>query len=212
MTQIFILGSSSVYGVGAEDGGWADLIKLALHKKMYRDGGIGQKLEIYNFGKTGETIEFVSETFPQQLEKYGRGGKIITIVSVGGNNAKADDFPENFVSTVAEYTTAMTSLLDLLKKLSTNVVAVGGGYFDESKTNPIPNLTGGISFFNNARKQQLEAVQQQLCSERQIPFVGVQVTEEEWLQNYLYRDGLHPNQKGCQLISQNVLAELEKII
>lgn len=35
MTQIFIIGSSSVYGVGAESSGWADLVKQALHRKMY---------------------------------------------------------------------------------------------------------------------------------------------------------------------------------
>lgn len=55
MIQIFILGSSTVYGVGAEHAGWADLIKQALHKKMYSENGSGEKYEIYNLGKSSGT-------------------------------------------------------------------------------------------------------------------------------------------------------------
>ncbi len=213
MIQIFLIGASTVYGVGAEHGGWADLIKQALHKKMYSENGSGEKYEIYNFGKSGATIDFVKNTFPDQLKEYGRGGKMITIVSVGGNNAKAEDQPDNYVSTIEEYTQQMSELLDLLKKLSNYVIAVGGGFYDELKTNPKPNpLTGGKSYLKNDRKQKFEARFKQLCDEKGITFVGVNVSEEEWKKKYLYEDGVHPNQAGHGLISEKVLAELEKII
>lgn len=213
MIQIFILGSSSVYGVGAEFGGWADLVKQSLHQKMYAKNGIGQKYEIYNLGKSGATIDFVRNVFPQQLEQYGRGGEIITIVSVGGNNAKADDDPNNFVSTIEEYTKEISELLNLLKKLSNHVIVVGGGFYDELKTNPIDNpLTGGKAYFKNERKQEFESHLKQLCEKKKISFVGVSLSEEEWKQKYLFIDGLHPNQQGHELISKKVLAELDKII
>lgn len=211
MIQIFILGSSSVYGVGAKQGGWADLVKQALHKKMYSTNGVGQKYEIYNLGKSGATINFVRNSFPQQLEQYGRGGKIITIVSVGGNNSKAENLPDNFVSTTSEYIKEMSLLLNLLKKHSSHVLAVGSGFLDESKTNPIHNpLTGGKSYFKNDRKKKFESAFKQLCDERKITFVAVNVTEEEWKNKYLYSDGLHPNQLGHKLISNLVLLELKK--
>ena len=35
MIQIFFIGSSSIYGVGGESGGYADIVKQSLHKKMY---------------------------------------------------------------------------------------------------------------------------------------------------------------------------------
>jgi lysophospholipase L1-like esterase len=213
MTQIFILGSSSVYGVGAKNGGWADLIKRALHEKMYSENGIGEKIEIYNFGKSGATVNFVRDTFPQQLAMYGRGGKIITIVSIGGNNAKAIGSPDAYVSTFEEYSQEMAELLDLLKKLSSHVIAVGGGFFDESKTNPRINpFSGSKVYFTNERKQQFEAACQQLCEKKEIPFVKVSVTKEEWLRNYVFEDGLHPNQQGHQLICDAVLAVLSTYI
>lgn len=213
MSQIFIVGSSSTYGVGGENGGWADLLKQKLHKKMYGKGGIGEKYEIYNFGKSGATIDFVMKTFPQQLEQYGRGKKTITIVSVGGNNAKAEDEPKNYVSTLKEYTDSMSDLLNLLASQSTHVIAVGGGYYDESKTNPKINpFTGGKSFFTNVRRQEFQAQLKKLCIERKITFIETGISESEWKEKYIYDDGLHPGALGHELISEKVMKELEKIL
>lgn len=213
MIQIFILGSSSVYGVGGNSGGWGNLVKQALHSKMYGENGVGEKYEVYNFGKSGATIEFVQDTFPQQLKQYSRGGKIITIVNVGGNNAKAEGRPDNFVSTIEEFTKEMARLLDMLKDKSTHVIAVGSGFYDESKTNPKPNpLTGGQSFFTNKRRTEFQSRFKELCKKKEIVFVDVGVGEKEWLQKYVYEDGLHPNQRGHELISKKILAELERIL
>lgn len=213
MTQVFTLGSSSVYGVGSPAGGWGDLIKQALHKKMYEKDGVGEKFEVFNFSKSGATTTFVKMSFPEQLKQYGRGGKVITIIYMGGNNAKAEGTPENFVSTVEEFSKEIAELLDLLKEKSSHVIAVGSGYYDESKTNPKPNpLTGGKSYFKNSRKREFESRFKELAEDRGMPFVEVGVDEQEWKDKYLYKDGLHPNQDGYELISKKILIELEKLL
>lgn len=211
MTQIFIIGSSSVYGVGAKHGGWADLIKQALHQKMYGADGIGEKYEIYNFGKSGAKIEFAKGLFPTLMKEYGRDGKKITIVSIGGNNSKAESEPTNYASTPEEYEAQMTELLDLLKQHSDAVIAVGSGFVDESKTNPKHNpLTGGKSYFTNERRKMFEQRWEKLCEQKGIEFVSVSLSEDEWQSDYLYEDGLHPNQKGHQYIADRVIEVLEK--
>jgi len=139
MVQIFILGSSSVYGVGALDSGWADIIKQKLHNRMYSEKGLGQIYEVFNFGKAGATIDFVIENFPKQFEQFSRGCKSISIVLIGGNNNKAVDRPDNYVSTIEQYEFEMNKLIDQLKSLTNHVIIVGRGYYDESKTNPIFN-------------------------------------------------------------------------
>jgi len=98
MTQVFILGSSSTYGVGGENGGWADLLKQSLHSDMFSSGGVGEKYEVYNFAKSGAPRSFVKETSKEQFKNYKRSGKTIVVVSVGGNNSKAEDKPDNYVS------------------------------------------------------------------------------------------------------------------
>ncbi|MFA5136524.1 MAG: SGNH/GDSL hydrolase family protein [Patescibacteria group bacterium] len=213
MIQIFIIGASSVYGVGGKSGGWADLIKKSLHRRMYGKNGIGEKYEVYNFGLSGAKIDFVQKTFPIQLQQYGRGGKTIVIISLGGNNAKAENLPENYVSTVKEFATQMSELLNLLKSLKTYAIVVGGGYYDESKTNPKHNpLTGGKSYFTNKRKVEFENGLKQLCDNMRIPFVEVTISQDIWKKDYLYKDGLHPNHKGHKYICNNVMKQLEKLL
>ncbi|MFA6047342.1 MAG: SGNH/GDSL hydrolase family protein [Parcubacteria group bacterium] len=212
MIQIFLLGSSHVYGVGAETSGWADLVKQALHKKMYSENGIGEKYEIYNFGFSGATIDFVRDSFPEQLKRYSRGGEIIIVVSIGGNNAKAKDEPDNFVSSVEEYVKEMNNLLEFLKKSSNHVIMVGSGFYDESKTNPKTSpFDGRKSYFTNARKKEFQKYTKKICLEKEIIFVDIGVTDDEWKKKYLYRDGLHSNQQGHEYISKKVLAELSKL-
>jgi lysophospholipase L1-like esterase len=52
----------------------------------------------------------------------------------------------------------------------------------------------------------------QLCEEKNIVFVEIDVDEKTWKEKYLYMDGLHPNNAGHKLIGQKVISELEKII
>ena len=213
ITQVFIIGSSFVYGVGAEKSGWADLVKQFFHHKMYGKSGVGEKYEVFNFAKSGAEIKFVKRLFPTLIREYGRKGKIITIVSIGGNDAKAVDSPTNYVSTIEKYTVQMSQLLDLLKEKSDLVIAVGGGYYDESKTNPKHNpFTGGESYFTNERRKKFEQRFQELCHQKSITFIGVKLSKEEWQKKYSYQDGLHPNQKGHQYVAENVIRVLKRYI
>lgn len=72
MIQFFVFGSSTASGVGGAQGGWADLVKRELYRRMYAPDGVGEKYEFYNFSKAGATIDFVAANAPLQLEQYGR--------------------------------------------------------------------------------------------------------------------------------------------
>jgi lysophospholipase L1-like esterase len=205
ITRFFILGSSSVYGVGGSSAGFADLIKRYVHSKMYAEGGVGEKYEVYNFGKSGATIDFVKEASLWLLKNYGQGGKLIFIVSVGGNNAKARNAPDNFVSTPEDYRLQMEDLLLLLKQNSDRVIVIGNAFVDESKTSPKPDaLSDNVDYFTNARRRQFTGINKQICDENGIGFVDVNVSQQEWIERYLYEDGLHSNQAGHKLIFEAV--------
>ncbi len=205
MKQIFILGASFAYGVGAEKTGWGDLVKQHYHNLMYSRGGVGEKYEVYNFSKSGAATEFVLETFPEQLRQFGRGDKIISIVSVGGNDSKAIGSPNNYVSTVEEYISKVKKLYDLLSKSSSKIIFVGDGFVDEAKTNPkISPFDGSKSYFTNSRRTLFHSALKELCDNLKITFIDTPVAKEDWINNYLYEDGLHPNQKGHDLIFNEI--------
>jgi len=210
--QIFILGSSSAYGVGAEDRGWGDQIKKYFHAKMFSSQGIGERYEVYNFAKSGATIDFVIDIFPRRLKEYGRGDKPVVVLDVGGNNSKAEGKPDNFVSTPEEYTQELKKLVTVLKSESNKVIFVCKGFVDETRTNPKHNpLTGHVSYFTNSRRKQFESITKQICEENGLIFVELGVEEGEWVEKYLYTDGLHPNQAGHNLIFDAIKVHLSKV-
>lgn len=214
ITQVFILGSSYTYGVGAEHTSWADLVKQYLHGKMYKEGGVGEKFEVYNFGKSGETISFVKDSFEWLIKQYGRNQKTIIIVSAGGNNTKAINDPHNYVSTPQEYEHEMKQLLTILKNSSDAVIVVdSNGYVDEEKTTPKLNpLNGSKSYFTNVRRQEFKAIAESLCSKMEIPIVDHSVDMHEWIRTYMYKDGIHPNQAGHQLIFEAIKPLLDEYV
>jgi lysophospholipase L1-like esterase len=213
MSQIFLFGASSVYGIGGEDGGWGDLTKRALHAQMFGDGGAGESHELYNFGKPGATTEFVLNNFEAQLQQYARTKNLIAVVSVGTNNARAQDSPNNYVSTLADYETAMRKLLVALTSKIPHVICVGYRPVDESKTTPKSDpITGGTAYFMNNRIQEFNKSFSAISKETGATFIGLDVPPETWIAEYVYKDGLHPNKRGHQLIFEKVWPEIEKLL
>lgn len=214
MKQIFILGASGVYGVGAEHDGWGDLVKSYVHSKIYAPDGPGETCEVFNFAKAGSTAEFVTETFPWLCDHYQRGPELITLVSVGGNDAKAQNAPDNYVCTPEAFREKILALCTALKSRSKHVIFVSNAYVDESKTNPKQNpfAGGNVSYFTNERRSQFNAITREICESMGFDFVAVDCNKDTWINKYLYKDGLHPNQEGYNLIFEALKPKLEKVL
>jgi lysophospholipase L1-like esterase len=197
MKQVFMLGSSFVYGVGGINGGWAGLVKNYLHELMYSNGGIGEKYEAYNLGMSGATIDFVLKQLNSTVKDFSRDVPKMAIVNVGGNNSKAVDDPSNFVSTIEDYKSEVVVLLQNLNQHFDRVIFVGSGYVDETKTNPKFNpLDGGNTYHTNERKMLFNSVTNEICGTMNIPYISLNLDETEWAKDYLYEDGLHSNDAG----------------
>ena len=213
MIQVFTLGSSSVYGVGGSNGGWANLIKQKLHQKMYQKNGVGEKYELYNLSKSGATIDFIKRLLTVTIPLYIRNGRTIALLNVGGNDAKAEGSPTNYVSTPEKFQSELESLIPLLNKYFSHIFFVAYGYYDEMKVNPKTGpFTGKKSYFTNKRKVLFQQVTQKVCEKHQIQFIQPQLNKTIWLKKYVYRDGLHPNKNGHKLIADEVWPQLEKLL
>lgn len=214
MKQFIILGASSVYGVGAENGGWGDLVKQYVHSKMYGAGGVGEKYEVFNFSKAGSTIEFVADTAPWIYQNYARSEDVMTLISVGGNDARAVDAPDNFICTPEDFRTKVTDLFEMLQKHSKHIVFVRNNYVDEAKTNPKSNplKPGHVSYFTNERRFLFNDITKEVCASKGLAFIAPDVDKETWIQNYVWDDGLHPNQAGYQKILEALQPEVDKYL
>jgi len=197
MKQIFILGSSFAYGVGAKNQGWADQLKSHLLNIMYGENGIGEKIEIHNFSKSGETIDFIKRNLTSQLKEYKRNGETTAIINIGLNNAKAVNNPNNYLCLIENYSDQMNDLISQVRKQIDNIIILGYPYHNEEKTFPKTNpFTGEKSYFSNKRTELFNIELEKICADKKIKFLNIKIDENDWIENYLYDDGLHPNQKG----------------
>lgn len=209
MKQYFIVGGSTVYGVGGEEGGWADMLKRHMHKQMYGQNGIGDEIEIYNFSKPGVSSQFLLDTYPEQTKHYGRDGEITTIVSVGMNNAKASGEPDNFICTLEDYEQQLRQLFNMFEAHSHEVICVGFHFIDETKTHPrISSVNGTRTYYSNARIAKFQAVTNVVCGDVGAKLVKISIPKQEWISEYLYSDGLHPNKRGYEEIFNKILVAL----
>jgi lysophospholipase L1-like esterase len=211
MAQIICMGASTVYGVGGPNGGWADMLKLSLHRQMYSDTHADEAHEVFIFAKSGVTVDFIAAGCEQRIEDYKRSGRrMVVVLSVGLNNAKAIGRPEGFVSSPEDYATQIQELLKCLVEKADAVICVGFTPVDESKTTQKINpFTGKPSFFFNDRIVMFNSVFRHAVEEAgdAVQFVDLfnAASQLDWSNGYLSSDGLHPNDKGHRWIYGQVL-------
>jgi len=214
MKRFFLFGSSSVYGVGGAEGGIGDLLKKKMHEMMYFPNGVGEIYEVYNFSKSGAKVEFILKTYEEQLKNYG-GKENIIIVSIGGNNTKAEGTIDNFVSSIEDYKKSLYKLVSGLKKSASQLICVGYSPVEEKKTMPIiSSLTGGKVYFSNKRLIKFNRTFKEVCRELDVIFINIMeaIDINLWRENYLAVDGLHPNSNGHQFIYKKIWDVLNKLI
>jgi lysophospholipase L1-like esterase len=211
MKQIFLFGASGVYGVGGNDGGWGDILKRQLHQRMFAEGGMGEIAHVYNFGKSGAVTQFVIDNFESQIDQYALpGDDVIIVLSMGRNDSKAKNDPTNYVSTLEDYGCTMRVLIEAMQSRASRLIVVGATPVDESKTAPKADpISGGTSYFYNERIRQFDDALRVLCDELGITYVKFDIDEQDWIANYLWQDGLHPNNKGYQYICDKVMDVIE---
>ncbi|HTE57251.1 MAG TPA: GDSL-type esterase/lipase family protein [Verrucomicrobiae bacterium] len=208
MKNIVIIGASITHGVGGSQG-WADMVKRAVHQKLYAPEGPGEICEVYELGIPGQTAKDILERFEAEV-RLRIGGRQANenciVLSVGANDAKAIGEPENYTTTSGEYAEHIQALLGLAKKYATTVFGLGLTPVDKVKTNPKHNpLNGSKSYFDNDRLSQFETVFQEECQKQAVEFIPLHAhVPKDWAQKFIIADGLHPNQAGHEWIFEQL--------
>ncbi|HEX9153630.1 MAG TPA: GDSL-type esterase/lipase family protein, partial [Candidatus Saccharimonadales bacterium] len=97
---------------------------------------------------------------------------------------------------------------------SNHLLVVGLTPVDESKTNPKSNpITGGSSYFSNDRIKVFEETMRGTCEAEGVPFIPMfSQVPSDWQQNYLYSDGIHPNDAGHRWVYEQIWPQLKNMV
>lgn len=217
MAQILIMGASTAYGVGGPHGGWADMIKLQLHEEMYGNETMTEAHEVHIFAKPDATVQFILDTYEHYIADYHRDNrKTIVVLSIGMNDTKAIDRPDNYINTPQSYTDSMISLLNSLGSVTDSVLCIGFSPVDEVRTSPKLNpFTGKYSYFSNERIQKFNLALKEAVDASTANSIYIDLTERVkngWIEGCLSVDGLHPNDDGHRRIFNAIMPEIKRLL
>lgn len=211
MKHILIFGASIVHGVGGEQGGWADKIKTSLYSQMYGSSGM-RAYELYELGIPGTNLQDIQARFEAELHARVRSSKpedIYIVFSAGTNDSIAVDEPDHYVHTPDDFAALTHSFIHLAKDYSSHILGIGVTPVNEAETRPRDNNV----YYSNERLQIFEDAFRGTCDAEGVPFVPLFTqTPTDWVQQYMYEDGLHPNDKGYEWIRSQVEPKLRELM
>ncbi|WP_353932916.1 GDSL-type esterase/lipase family protein [Okeanomitos corallinicola TIOX110] len=200
--KIVALGDSLVYGYGdPEKGGWVE----QLRRWWMLPDSVGHVL--YNLGVRGDRTQQVSQRLEAEFRHRGEIRNCVPdliILSVGVNDSPRLGRPNGKNCTdFNQFETEIYTLLDKAQKLCP-VLFVGMIPVNESK---MPFLD--CLYFNHEDQYRYKEATRTACQQRKIPYLDIfdqwMSHSENWRNERITNDGIHPNTLGYQDLLEAVL-------
>jgi lysophospholipase L1-like esterase len=211
MAQIIGFGASMMEGVGGANGGWLDLIKLDLHKRMYGEAELKEKHHIYNLGVSGHTSFQTLGRMKSELEARAVPDReyIFLFNPSINNDSKGVGAPDNILITPEQSAANVEQAIKLLRQYSSKILLLSSNPTDDKLTNPI-----GSYYFESKRTRLYNAAIAKKCAELDVPYINLleRSMSIDWLGSMMFKDGLHPNAAGHEWIAKQIKPELYKLL
>jgi lysophospholipase L1-like esterase len=207
--RVLVFGASTAQGYWDSLGGWADRLKKHYDQLQMQNFSIEQP-RVMNLGVSGDTTAEVLKRLESESKSRQNDKGLAIIIQVGSNNAAEQN--DLTVSTAKEYQKELENIIEMAQKFTDKIIIIGFPAVDESKTNPIE---WADLYFKNRNIVMFENAAQETTKEADIPFIAIhqefskRIEAGEVLQAH---DGLHPNNKGHELIFQLVRPVLDEVL
>ncbi len=198
MYNILIFGDSITWGAVDSKGGWAQRIKNEQ----------GQN-SVYILGISGDNSTQLLKRFEgEALARLDEDNQTALIIAIGINDSQIE-IQNNINKTSAEdFRQNLNQIIKKGRKFAQQIILVGLTPVDEDKVKPMPwKLTHG---YTNEQVEKYNNIIEDVAKEQGVTFLEIYKKLREGDYKTLLFDGLHPNDKGHELIHNTVLKELQK--
>ena len=197
MTNCLFFGDSIIYGeYDGIFGGWVDLLKRYYHKEFRENG---KEVNVFNLGIGGETTEGLLKRVVAEANSRKSPLKNLLFISYGANDlaiiegrqvVPAIQFKENLEKAIVQAKDItghlfLVSILPVSEKIDGITVASG-----KLRTNE------NVNAYN--------AIISEVASETNAEYIDLYSMFFEDKEDLISPDGVHPNEKGYELISEFV--------
>ncbi len=203
--RIYAFGDSLTYGAWDTEGGWCDRVKRILHLQTTSDNS-DVKYQMLNLGIGGEDSSSLVMRFESELKTRVRGEwPTVIIIGTGANDTRYTESTPPAIS-AEEYRQNLESLISVAKKYTQKILFVGVAVVE----NEIQNFKSTL--LSNELLRKHYQVMSDVAKSHNIPVVDVNTGLASSKNPVYYKDGVHVNDVGHEIISQLVLSELQKIL
>ncbi len=209
MGLICVFGASITYGAwDFESQGWVNRLRKSLDKRrLQKTINSNKDFMVYNLGVSGDTTTDLLERFEAECKaRYSESveyeEEFIIIFSIGINDTQFIHDRDSIRTSEKKFKENIKRLIDIAKNFTPSVIFTSFTPVDDSKTAPIPWNTNKSYKMNIISKY--NGILESTCKENKIPFIDVFNRFLKMDYKKLTDDGLHPNSKGHEKISEIV--------
>lgn len=198
--RFLVFGDSITYGAWDTQGGWADRLKRWAHEQYIQNDS---KVQIYNLGIGGDTSAKIVGRISAEIQARRSVSWPITILLMCGTN---DGRVSNDAIEVPidAFTANIQSIITASQRWSAKVILVGLP----------PVASDDVHFkdfhYSSTTVAAYDAELQRIGFENGLDYINIRQCFDP--KTMLYSDGLHPNDKGHEVIYQEVKNVLEKLL
>lgn len=210
--RVLVFGDSITQGYWAVEHGWVDRLRLSFDKTQANNLKKNNEPTVFNLGISADTSSDILHRIEGEIKTRTRPHhkqKPVVVLQVGVNDSCRE--PEEHRVPMNEYKKNLVTIIERIKPIVSGVVLVGFSACDESQTMPV---FWGEHNYSNADIREYEKNMGDVAKESNIEFIPVfdSFKKELTKDSSILPDGLHPNDRGHEIIYNIVRPRLEELL
>ncbi|OGG26216.1 hypothetical protein A2960_04540 [Candidatus Gottesmanbacteria bacterium RIFCSPLOWO2_01_FULL_39_12b] len=187
--QIFVFGDSIAWGAWDTEGGWVTRIKKHVNERVVVSKFKNYD-EVIDLGVSGNDTNNLLARFENELTARLSGDALGIIFAIGTN--------DSFHMPPEQFTGNLKKLISLARKYTDKIVFVG-----LPPVNKASLVQSETSYTNDSIKKYNSLIIN-VCKKENLDFIGIFDEFAKTEISKLIADGLHPNDKGHEIIAEVV--------
>lgn len=205
MTNCLFFGDSITYGeYDGVLGGWVDCLKRHCLTK-FNEGK--KEVLVFNLGIGGETTIGFLKRFETELTARKSAFQNLIFISYGANDLAVLD--NEAIVPAKDYEANIRTAIKKAKEHTPHVFVISILPISE-KIDDIKSPNGKLR--SNAAVNLYNGILQKIAKEESVIYLDLHSVFSEQAEDWLSKDGLHPNEKGYRILASEVEPILEKYL
>lgn len=208
--RVLVFGDSITQGFFDVEGGWVNRLRKHYDEILIQDNDDSQPT-VFNLGVSGDFTRSILKRFENEVTaRIWPGEEFVFVIATGTNDTlyRKDEHE----SEPEKYKVELAELVKIAKNYSDKILLVGLFPIVDRLLQPAPFSETG-KCYSTDRMKLFDAALREFGEQNRLPYVDLwsEFEKQDNLEAVFY-DGIHPNDKGHQMIYELLQPKLQELI